>query len=244
LVEIATPWSYEDDKHSALKVSYDKKIRKYQPVIADIERKRPGFKCIQATIIVSPTGAFFRESQEEFAKVSKLSRGKLAIHKRCIVDAAVQGAYEQWRQFGRKLALSAQLEAINPGASGRKMFTDPEEAEILGQQIIDSCPEISDDVVVQTREDGDNQVVGRVVGEISPIELYEASVEEYRARCAAGLPPKAIELHPDGHKGDEDDGLDCMFGHRASLDQRTHIKKKIVPGHSPGTCTSRCLRPS
>jgi hypothetical protein len=45
--------------------------------MADIERKRPGFKCIQATIIVSPTGAFYRQSQEELAKVSKLPRGNL-----------------------------------------------------------------------------------------------------------------------------------------------------------------------
>jgi hypothetical protein len=88
LVEIATPWSYQDDMHSALEASYNKKVAKYDPVIADIAGKRPGFKRIQATIIVSPAGAFYRESQEEFAKVSKLSRGKLAIHKRCIVDAA------------------------------------------------------------------------------------------------------------------------------------------------------------
>jgi hypothetical protein len=212
LVEIATPWSYEDDHHSALEESYKKKVRKYQPVIADIERKRPGFKCIQASIIVSPTRAFYRESQEQFAKVSKLSRGKLAIHKRCIVDAAIQGAYEQWRQFGRKLALSAQLESLNPRATERRLFIDPEEAEGLGLSIMETCPEISDEVVVQTREDGDTQVVGRVVGEISPIELYEASVEENRARAMAGLPPKEIDANPDGHKGDEDDGHDAMFG--------------------------------
>jgi hypothetical protein len=41
LVEIATPWSYEDDSHSALQISYEKKVKKYGPIIADIERKRP-----------------------------------------------------------------------------------------------------------------------------------------------------------------------------------------------------------
>jgi hypothetical protein len=97
LVEIATPWSYEDTNHSALEVAYKKKVAKYKPVIADIERKRPGYKCVQATIIVSPTGAFYRDSQEELAKVSKLPRGKLAIHKRWIVDAAIQAAYEPRR---------------------------------------------------------------------------------------------------------------------------------------------------
>jgi hypothetical protein len=228
LVEIATPWSSEDDTHSALQVSYDKKVKKCGPIIADIERKRPGFKCIQATIIVSPTGHFYRESQEEFAKVSKLSRGKLAIHKRCIVDAAIQGAYEQWRQFGRKLALSAQLENLNPGASARKVSLDPEEAEGMGLSIMMECPEISDEVVVQTREDGDNEVIGRDVGQISPVEMYEASLEENRARAKVGLPPKALDDHPDGHKGDEDDGNDPMFGYRAPLAQRTHFKKKFV----------------
>jgi ribonuclease HI len=229
LVEIATPWSYEDEEHSALQVSYDKKVRKYAPIIADIERKRPGVSCEQITIVVSPTGAFMRESQEEFAKVSKLTGGKLAIHKRCIVDAAIQGAYEQWRQFGRKLALSAQLEALNPGATGRKMFPDHEAAEDLGMEIVDMCPEISDEVVVLTHEIGDNEVVGRDVGQISPIELHQAAVEENRARAWVGLPPKRLEAHPDGHKGDEDDGDDAMFGFRAPLDQRSHIKKKTEP---------------
>jgi hypothetical protein len=234
LVEIATPWSYEDDSHSALQISYEKKVAKYGPIISDIERKRPGFKCIQATVIVSPTGAFYRESQEGFAKVSKLSRGKLAIHKRCIVDAAIQGAYEQWRQFGRKLALSAQLEALNPGSSARKLFVDPDEAESLGLNIMMECPEISDEVMVQTREDGDNQVIGREVGQISPVELYEASLEENRARARAGLPLKALDAHPDGHKGDEDDGNDPMFGYRAPLEKRTHFKKKtIMPTPEP-----------
>jgi ribonuclease HI len=228
LVEIATPWSYEDSNHSALKVSYDKKVAKYKPVVADIERKRPGFKCIQATIIVSPTGAFYRDSQEEFAKVSKLPRGKLAIHKRCIVDAAIQGAYEQWRQFGNKLALSAQLEALNPGATDRLRFADPEEAEAMGEQIMAECPEISVDVSVLTREDGPNQVINPEVGEISPIELYEASLSEARTRQEDGLPIRAIERHPDGHKEDADDGMDHMFGRRAPLDTRTHIRKELT----------------
>jgi hypothetical protein len=94
LVEIATPWIYEGVNGSALITEYNKKVRKYQPLVADIERKNPGYKVIQVTIIVSPTGALLRESQEEFAKVSKLQRGKLAVHKRCIVDACIGGAYE------------------------------------------------------------------------------------------------------------------------------------------------------
>jgi hypothetical protein len=77
LVEIPTPWTYEGTNGSALITAYQKKVRKYQTLIAEIERKKPGHKCIQATVIVSPTGALLRESQEEFAKVSKLARGKL-----------------------------------------------------------------------------------------------------------------------------------------------------------------------
>jgi hypothetical protein len=150
LVEIATPWTYEGTNGSALEVAYKKKVAKYGPIIADVERKKPGYKVVQATIIVSPTGAFYRDSQEEFAKVSKVSRGKLAIHKRCIVDAAIQGAYEQWRQFGRKLTLASQLEALNPGAGLRLNFMDPEAAEAMGEQILEEFPEISVDVNVQS----------------------------------------------------------------------------------------------
>jgi hypothetical protein len=172
LVDIATRWSYEDSNHSALEIAYKKKVQKYAPVIADIERKRPGFKCFLATIIVSPTGAFYRDSQEEFAKVSKLTRGKLAVHNRCIVNAAIQGSYEQWSQFGRKFAVSAPLEALNP-------------AETIGEQIMEDCPEISVDVSVQTREDGPNHGIAPEIGEISPIELYEASLSEKKRspRC-------------------------------------------------------------
>jgi hypothetical protein len=164
LVEIATPWVCEGANGNTLKIAHDKKVTKYAPLMADIELKKPGYHCIQATIIVSPTGAFFRDSQEEFAKVSKLQRGKLAIHKRCIVDACVQGAYEQWRQFGHKLRLAAQLEAISPGASPRLNFPDREHALVLAELIIEEAPEISIDVNVQTREDGPNQVITPDVG--------------------------------------------------------------------------------
>jgi hypothetical protein len=44
LVEIATPWTYEGVSGSALITACQKKVRKYQPLIADIERKKPGYK--------------------------------------------------------------------------------------------------------------------------------------------------------------------------------------------------------
>jgi hypothetical protein len=51
---------------------------------------------------------------EDLAKVSKLPRGKLAVHARCIVDAAIQGAYDQWREFGRKMAHAKELRSLHP----------------------------------------------------------------------------------------------------------------------------------
>jgi hypothetical protein len=45
-------------------------------------------------IMVSPIGALYRQLMEELVKVSKLPRAKLAVQGRCVVDAAIQGAYE------------------------------------------------------------------------------------------------------------------------------------------------------
>jgi hypothetical protein len=90
------------------------------------------------------------------------------------------------------------------------------------------CPELSTEVSVESVE-GAHHVAGPDVGEISPIELYEAGVSEARARFEEGLPSKPRERHPDGHKEDEGDGMDHMFGHRAHLVQRTHVQKKIAP---------------
>jgi hypothetical protein len=109
LIGIATPWSFEGRNGSALIGAYRKKVDKYQEIRASIERGRPGYATTQTTIIVSPTGALLRESLEELAKVSNLPRGKLAVHARCIVDAAIQGAYDQWREFGRKMAHAKEL---------------------------------------------------------------------------------------------------------------------------------------
>jgi hypothetical protein len=49
-----------------------KKIEKYHPLIANIQRPRPEYQADQTTIIVSPTGALLRESLEKLSKVSKL----------------------------------------------------------------------------------------------------------------------------------------------------------------------------
>jgi hypothetical protein len=193
-------------------------------LIADIEPKKPGYKVIQATIIVSPKGALLRESQEEFAKVSELQRGKLAAHKRRIVDAAIGAAYEQWRQFGRKLALASQLEALHPGAKPRIMPPDPEAAAEMGRRISEDCPELD----VEVNVEGVDEVSRRITPDMgipSQIELYEASVSEQRVRGETGLPRIPIERHPDGHKGDPDNGPDPAFGRR-QIDSREPKKGK------------------
>jgi hypothetical protein len=62
----------------------------------------------------------------------------------------------------------------------------------MGEEIISGCPEISDEVVVKVNEIGDNEIVGRDVGQISPIELHHAALEENRARAWVGLQPKRL----------------------------------------------------
>jgi hypothetical protein len=88
----------------------------------------------QATIIVFPTGALLRESIEEFAKVPKPPRGTLAIHKRCIFDAAIQGTSEQWRQFGRKMALAQELRSLHPDHRPRYILPEENSEEGAGKK--------------------------------------------------------------------------------------------------------------
>jgi hypothetical protein len=150
-VEIAVPWSYEGQNGSALISAYRKKVGKYQEVLAELERKRPGYQATQTTIIVSPTGAFLRESQEEFAKVSKLPRAKLAVHSRCIVDAAIQGAYEQWREFGKRMAHAKEIRSLHPEETRFVRVDQEDDLAKMGSRIYVTCilPEsISQEAVI------------------------------------------------------------------------------------------------
>jgi hypothetical protein len=148
LVEIATPWSYEGRNGSALIGAYRKKVGKYQGMMANIERGRPGYKVTQTT------EALLRESLEELAKVSKLPRGKLAVHARCIVDAAIQGAYDQWREFGRKMAHAKELRSLHPEEVQFVRVEDQDHLAELGKEILENCPEIEVDVVVEDEDRG------------------------------------------------------------------------------------------
>jgi hypothetical protein len=133
-----------------------------------------------------------------------------------------------WSQIGSFCSVGSSESWINAPP-----IPDSDAAIQMGEEIISLCPEISDEVVVKVKEIGDDEVVGRDVGQISPIELHEAALEENHARARVGLQPRHFE-HPDGHKGDEDDGNDAMFGFLVPLDVRTHIKKKeAIPDTIP-----------
>jgi hypothetical protein len=213
LVEIATPWSYEGRNGSALIGAHRKKVTKYQETMANIERGRPDYKVAQATIILSQTGAFLRELVEELAKVSKLPRGKLAIHARCIVEAAMQGAYDQWREFGRKMAHAKELRSLHPEEVRYVRVEDEEQLAEMGKEILDECPELEVDVAVV---DEDRWIILPDVGQPSPIEIYEASIIEQRCGEETGIGKKPTERHPDWHKKDGDDGLGRFSGRSGS----------------------------
>jgi hypothetical protein len=125
----------------------------------------------------------------------------------------------------------APLEAIAPESGPRLNFADPEEANRLGELILEECPELSVEVNVEGR-DGPNQVVSPDVGTVSPIELYEASVSEHRVRVSNGVPALPVERHPDGHREDPDDGSHPMHGRRY-LDQRLIIFRPSKPAAAP-----------
>jgi hypothetical protein len=114
-------------------------------------------------------GALLRESIEELAKASKIPRGKLAIHGRCIVDAAIQGAYDQWRAFGKRLAHAKELRSLHPEEVPQYLRPETEEELFdLGPRILDEFPEIDVEVSVA---DEDRRVIIPDVGSATPIEV-------------------------------------------------------------------------
>jgi hypothetical protein len=165
----------------------------------------------QTTIIVSPTGTLLRESFEDLAKVAKLPRGKLAVQGRCIVYAAIQGAYEQWQAFERHLALAKELQALHRDEAPRYLRPNSEEGMIRHwQDILENCPELNQEVSVI--EEGREVVPD--VGMLSPIDIYEPSVIEQRVSADTGLELRPSERHPDGHRTDPDDRQHDDFGSR------------------------------
>jgi hypothetical protein len=140
LIEIATPWSFDGQYGSTLTKEYHQKVAKYQPLMGNNQKERTGYEVDQTTIIFSPTGALLKESMEELAKVSKLPRGELEIRGRCIVDAAIRGAYEQWRALGKKLALAKELRALHPEEAAQFLKPETEDAvRHWGQSGIFAC---------------------------------------------------------------------------------------------------------
>jgi hypothetical protein len=222
-VEIPVPWSYEAQNGSALISAYRKRVTKYQETIAELERKKPGYKVTQTTVIVSPTGALLRESMEELAKVSKLPRTKLAVHARCLVDAAIQGAYEQWREFGKKMAHANEIRSLHPEEVAFVRVEDEDRLEEMGAEILEQCPEIELDVVVA---DEDRGIIVPDVGQPSPIEVHEASILEQRVAEFTAVGVRPIERHPNGHKKADVDGRDADFG-RSMMEREGHDIEKL-----------------
>jgi hypothetical protein len=72
-----------------MKTAYIERNRKYEELRAGAQISWPGYRVEQVTICVSPTGAILKESMEEFAKVPRLPRHKLAFHYRSMVDACI-----------------------------------------------------------------------------------------------------------------------------------------------------------
>jgi hypothetical protein len=85
LVEVTCPWSWIDHDGETLKKAYDQLRR---------EIKGATIMVSQATIVVSATGAFMKQSQAEFAKVKKLEGKHLAPFGRDVVDAAIRGSFD------------------------------------------------------------------------------------------------------------------------------------------------------
>jgi hypothetical protein len=122
---------------------------------------------------------------------------------RCLIDAAIQGAYEQWREFGRRMRPSRKLRALHPDQVLPDFDADmDEEAAQQDQKIGDDFPELDLEAV----PDVENRAVTPDVGVPSPMEIYQASINEQRVAEHTGLPRRPIERHPAGHKGGPDDG--------------------------------------
>lgn len=86
IVEVTTPWSWDGRKGNNMRHAYQEKVKKYGAWMALLEQKKPEYRVEQAMIVVSPTGAIPKETMEEFAKITRLTRGKLAFHYRSMVQ--------------------------------------------------------------------------------------------------------------------------------------------------------------
>jgi hypothetical protein len=69
-----------------------------------------------------------------------------------IVDAAIQGAYEQWREFGKRMAHTKEIRPLHPEETRFVRVDQEDDLAKLGAEILDDCPEIAVDVEVADSE--------------------------------------------------------------------------------------------
>jgi hypothetical protein len=96
-VEIAVPWSYEGQNGSALISACRKKVGKYQETIAELERKKPGYK-------VTQTIAEFERVHGgvcEDLKVTAFQTGSpCKVYRRCCDSGCLRSMARVWEEDG------------------------------------------------------------------------------------------------------------------------------------------------
>jgi hypothetical protein len=100
MTEITSPWAWE----GSLDRACDKKVRKYAPVQVGFQQENPEYHEVRLNVIVvSPSGVFPMRSQKDFAIATMLTRSDLAVHSRCVVDAAITSAFEHYGAYCKAL---------------------------------------------------------------------------------------------------------------------------------------------
>jgi hypothetical protein len=215
MTEITSPWSWKD----SLETAYDKKVRKYQPMIARFQQHKQGiYHDVRLNVIVvSPSGIFIPRSQKDFAIATGLKRGDLAAHARCVVDAAITSAFEHYGAYCKAMGFrECVLGATSPYLDIEKEFRE----EVREMEVVDSIRDV-DAVEDSTGEEGCALV--REEAPISMIELHRASALEQEVCDKTGNPRRPQIRDPDGLKQDGDDGKDSIFG-------KAYTKvRKVVP---------------
>jgi hypothetical protein len=79
-----------------------------------------------------------------FARVDRETSQAQAFHCRCIVDAAIQGAYEQYREFNYKLSLAKEFKALHPDREDPHI---PRQAIKMADEFQEEFPELETEVI-------------------------------------------------------------------------------------------------
>jgi hypothetical protein len=110
VVEVTTARAYD----RALGDSYDAKVITCAIFRRAVRRKKPGREVNQATMIVSATGAFMKESMLEPAGEQSPPRHQLGFDCQCFADACIHGASAQYRELNPSVRQCQDLDAVAP----------------------------------------------------------------------------------------------------------------------------------